>query len=247
MNSHLVEIIARKKKEVEKLCHRPSFKDALTAPGLSVIAEIKRKSPSKGHISEIRDPVALAQSYQAGSASAISVLTDKEGFGGSLHDLSAVSAACPNMPVLRKDFIVHPLQLIESMRAGADAVLLIVAVLQQQTADFIKEAKRLHLDVLVEVHTEAELEIALNAEADIIGINNRNLNTFEVDLKTAEHLVKNIPAGIIKVAESGIKRPEDTRLMHELGFDAVLIGEALVQCNEINAFIRLAKGHHGTD
>ena len=158
----------------------------------------------------------------------LSVLTD-EAFSGSLNDLHAVSQALPGCPILRKDFIVDLRQLQESKRYGATAVLLIVAVLGEETALFLKEAEKLGLDVLVEVHDEEELQIALNAGARMIGVNNRNLSTFEVDLAVAERLAPLIPSHLIKVAESGIHTHEDAQRMRKSGYDAVLVGEALVR------------------
>lgn len=241
MHRKLDEILARKQKEVDRLRPYPSLKKALAQPGLSVIAEIKRKSPSTGFIGDIPEPRLLAEQYQKSGANAISILTDKDGFNGSLQDLSQVSLAIQEMPLLRKDFIIDPLQIEQSLRAGAHAVLLIVAALKGRIGEFIQEARRLHLETLVEVHTEFELETALKAGAEVIGVNNRDLNTFKVDLAVSERLIKLMPNHVIKVSESGIKTPRDAQSMHQLGFDAVLIGEALVQSNDVTQFIREAK------
>jgi indole-3-glycerol phosphate synthase len=220
MHNHLEKILARKKEEVKNL--------HLKGNKLSVIAEIKRASPSRGDLAPIADPVLLARQYRAGGAAMLSVLTD-EAFSGSLNDLHTVSQALPGCPILRKDFIVDLRQLQESKRYGATAVLLIVAVLGEETALFLKEAESLGLDVLVEVHDEEELQIALNAGARMIGVNNRNLSTFEVDLAIAERLAPLIPSHLIKVAESGIHTPEDAQRMRRAGYDAILVGEALVR------------------
>jgi len=205
---------------------------------LNVIAEIKRKSPSKAALAEIKDPVALARQYVIGGAKAISVLTDQKGFAGSLDDLRAVKAALPNVPVLRKDFIIDSVQIKESVAAGADAILLIVAVLGSKLGALFQEARSYGLDVLVEVHTKEELDIALDVGADIIGINNRNLDTFEVDIKNSLDLVMSIPEGIVTVAESGISDLNIVRRLQQAGFDAVLIGEALVTADDPIAWIQ---------
>ncbi len=218
------------------------FKSALAKPGCSVIAEIKRRSPSKAFLADIENPVELAMRYVSGGAAAISVLTDQVGFNGSIEDLKNV-AQWVQVPLLRKDFIIDEVQLIEARAAGAAAVLLIVAMLGQQTAPLLAKARALGLDVLVEVHTHAETEIAIAAGADIIGINNRNLSTFEVDVNTGKELVGLIPDTIIKVADSGIHDVLLAKEMAACGFDAVLIGEALVQSKAPEDFIN-AVGQH---
>lgn len=225
MHNYLDKILARKKQEVELLKETRTLKTAR----FSVIAEIKRKSPSVGEIKTIEDPVLLAAKYASGGASAFSVLTDGEGFGGSLRDLRRVAEAFPHMPILRKDFIIDPLQLIETVKCGATAVLLIVSALGERTREMLQMAKAMGLEVLVEVHDKEELKIAIEAGADIIGVNNRNLTTFEIDLKTAEELSPLIPKHVFKIAESGVKTAHDALRMKKAGYNCVLVGEALVR------------------
>lgn len=216
-----------------------SFKQAIQASSFSVIAEIKRQSPSKGMLAPIPDPSALAERYILSGASALSVLTDQPFFGGSLHDLIQVAryAAKQNIPVLRKDFIVDAIQIAEAALSGASAVLLIVAVLGNKIKPLLEFAHSLQLDVLVEIHDENELQIALSSGADIIGINNRDLKTFVVDTEHALNLRKEIPDHIIKVAESGITQPLLANRYRDAGFHAVLIGEALVKSDNPKQFI----------
>jgi indole-3-glycerol phosphate synthase len=202
---------------------------AFRGPGLSVIAEVKRRSPSKGDLADIADPAALARSYAAGGADAISVLTEARRFNGSLDDLRAVRAAV-DTPLLRKDFIVTGYQLLEARAAGADLALLIVAALDDPTlARLHDEARALGLTVLVEVHDEAEIDRALAIGAELVGINARNLKTLEVDLDTFGRLVKRLPDDVVKVAESGIGGPDDAARHAAEGADVVLVGEALVK------------------
>jgi indole-3-glycerol phosphate synthase len=202
---------------------------AFRAPGLSVIAEVKRRSPSKGDLAEIPDPAALARSYAEGGADAISVLTEARRFGGSLDDLRAVRAAV-DTPLLRKDFIVSTYQLLEARAAGADLVLLIVAALDDATlARLHAEARELGLTVLVEVHDDAEIARALDAGAELVGVNARNLKTLEVDPDTFGRLVGRLPEGVVRVAESGITGPDDAARYAAEGADVVLVGEALVK------------------
>lgn len=203
-----------------------AFVRALRQPGLAVVAEVKRRSPSAGAIAPIPDPAALARAYAAGGAVAVSVLTEPERFGGSLGDLEAVARAV-RVPVLRKDFLLDPLQLAEAAEAGAGAVLLIVAALGGRTAAMLAASGRLGLEALVEAHDEAELDAALAAGALVVGVNSRDLRTFAVDLRVAERLRPRIPAGVVAVAESGVRTPEDARRLREAGYDAVLVGEAL--------------------
>ncbi len=202
---------------------------ALRAPGLGVIAEVKRSSPSKGALAPIDDPAALAAEYEAGGASAISVLTEARRFGGSLDDLAAVRAAV-RVPLLRKDFVVTEYQLWEGRAAGADLALLIVAALSQaQLAGFLELAGRLGVTCLVETHTADEVRRALDAGAELIGVNNRNLKTLEVDLSHFQELAELVGPGPVKVAESGILGTDDAVRMREAGADAVLVGELLVR------------------
>jgi indole-3-glycerol phosphate synthase len=203
----------------------PSFR----APGLSLIAEVKRRSPSKGALADIPDPAALAAAYAAGGAEAISVLTEERRFSGSLADLYAVRAAVPT-PILRKDFIVTQYQLLEARAGGADLALLIVAALDDAAlADLFATASGLGLTVLVEVHDEAEVERALAIGTELLGVNARNLKTLEVDPDAFGRLVALVPPGVVKVAESGIGGPADAGRYAELGADVVLVGEALVK------------------
>jgi indole-3-glycerol phosphate synthase len=202
---------------------------AFRAPGLSVIAEVKRRSPSKGDLADIPDPAALARSYAAGGADAISVLTEERRFGGSLDDLRSVRAAV-DTPLLRKDFIVSTYQLLEARAAGADLVLLIVAALDDATlAQLHAEARELGLTVLVEVHDEPEIARALEVGAELVGVNARNLKTLDVDPDTFGRLVGLLPADVVKVAESGITGPDDAARYAAEGADVVLVGEALVR------------------
>jgi indole-3-glycerol phosphate synthase len=202
---------------------------AFRSPGLSVIAEVKRRSPSKGDLADIPDPAALARSYAAGGADAISVLTEGRRFNGSLDDLRAVRAAV-DTPLLRKDFIVTNYQLLEARAAGADLVLLIVAALDDATLVRLhQEARALGLTVLVEVHDEPEIERALAAGAELVGVNARNLKTLEVDPDTFGRLVGLLPDGVVRVAESGISGPDDAARYAAEGADVVLVGEALVR------------------
>jgi indole-3-glycerol phosphate synthase len=194
---------------------------AFRGPGLSVIAEVKRRSPSKGDLAEIADPAALASSYAAGGADAISVLTEQRRFNGSLADLYAVRAAV-RTPILRKDFIVSDYQLLEARAGGADLALLIVA-------DLYSTAVGLGLTVLVEVHDEHEVERALAIGTDLLGVNARNLKTLEVDPDAFGRLVGLVPEDVVKVAESGISGPNDATRYAALGADVVLVGEALVK------------------
>ena len=205
------------------------FRRALAlTPELAVIAEVKRRSPSKGALAESLDPAALAAAYAHGGASCISVLTDEEFFGGSVADLQAVRDATA-LPVLRKDFTVDPRDIADARLMGADAVLLIVAVLDElELVEFVDLATELHLDALVEVHDEPELEQALEAGATLIGVNQRDLYTFEVDTDRAERMAKAVPAGMVKIAESGIRDAADVERLALAGYDAILVGEALV-------------------
>lgn len=201
---------------------------ALTAPGLSVIAEVKRSSPSKGALAPIDDPAALAGEYAAGGAAAISVLTEARRFGGSLADLAAVRAAVAT-PLLRKDFVVTEYQLWEGRAAGADLALLIVAALTDaELTAFLALGDELGITCLVEAHTADEVRRAVDAGSELIGVNNRNLKTLDVDLAAFEQLAGLVPAAAVKVAESGILGLADAQRMADAGADAVLVGEALV-------------------
>lgn len=201
----------------------------LRRPGMSVIAEVKRTSPSKGDLAPIANPAALAADYEAGGASVISVLTEERRFNGSLADLDAVRARV-GIAVLRKDFMVTEYQIFEAKAHGADLILLIVAALSQdELVSMLALAQSLGLSVLVEVHDEEETHRAVAAGATIIGVNARNLKTLEVDRGTFERLAPLIPDTCIKVAESGVRDGDDVRYYASLGADAVLVGESLVK------------------
>jgi indole-3-glycerol phosphate synthase len=201
---------------------------ALKADGVSVIAEVKRASPSKGAMAAIDDPAALAGDYEAGGARVISVLTEQRRFGGSLDDLAAVRRAV-QVPLLRKDFVVSSYQLWEARAYGADLALLIVAALEQTVlVSLIERAQSIGLLPLVEVHTEEELDRALEAGATVIGVNARDLGTLEVDRAVFARLAPLIPDGIVKIAESGVRGPHDLLAYAAAGADAVLVGESLV-------------------
>ena len=205
---------------------------------VAVIAECKRRSPSKGDLAPDLDPVAAAVAYEAGGAAALSVLTDAPYFGGSLADLEAARDAC-SIPVLRKDFTIDPLQIVEARGAGADAVLLIVAAIPDDAllADLHTVALEWGLAVLVEAHTEDEIDRALRAGARIVGVNSRDLSTFAEDLSVAQRLATRIPGDVVGVAESAIRSRDDAARMAAAGFDAVLVGEALVRSADPGALV----------
>ncbi len=212
---------------------RPSgerrFRDALNGEGVGVIAEFKRRSPSAGLLREQPDLAAIVSAYERGGAVAVSILTEGPNFEGTLADLRAARGVC-DLPLLRKDFIVDAYQLHEALGAGADAVLLIVAALTpQELASLYTVARALGLDVLVEVHDREELRGALELGAEIIGVNNRDLRDFSVDLARTEALMDEIPAGVTVVSESGIAGAEQVRRLHECGVQAVLVGESLMR------------------
>lgn len=244
----LDEILATKRDEVTML-HRPEVRDLLRARALDadlprdfatalrpavgtlgVVAEIKRRSPSKGDLAPELDPAVTAQAYAAGGASCLSVLTDQPWFGGTVDDLLAARAAC-DLPVLRKDFTIDEVQVYETRAIGADAVLLIVAALPDDTLlrDLHDLAVGLGLAVLVETHDDTELERALNLGARIVGVNARNLGTFTEDLGIGERLASRVPADVVAIAESAIRSVDDATRMAGAGFDAVLVGEMLVK------------------
>lgn len=251
----LDEILVTKRDEVTVL-RRPETRDllrrhALEAPAprdlaaalrpgdgtLAVIAEIKRRSPSKGELAPDLDPAALASEYAAGGAAALSVLTDRPYFGGSVADLQAARDAC-SLPVLRKDFVIDAVQVDESRAIGADAILLIVAAVDDERLhDLHAYAVELGLAVLVEAHDDAEVERALDAGARIVGVNSRSLQTFGEDLGTAERLRGRIPSDVVAVAESAIRSAADAARMQAAGFDAILVGEALVRADDPTALV----------
>ncbi|MGD0373959.1 MAG: indole-3-glycerol phosphate synthase TrpC [Streptosporangiaceae bacterium] len=210
---------------------QPSPRDALAALGgddVAVIAEVKRASPSKGALAAIADPATLAMDYEAGGARVISVLTEPRRFGGSLEDLAAVREAV-GVPLLRKDFVISSYQLWEARSRGADMVLLIVAALEQNAlVSLVERAVSIGMVPLVEVHTEAELDRAVESGARVVGVNARNLATLKVDRGVFGRLAPRIPDGIVKVAESGVRGPHDLLAYAAAGADAVLVGESLV-------------------
>ena len=219
------------------------FARALASPGLSVIAEIKRRSPSKGTLAPgDLDPALLAKSYEEGGAACLSVLTDGPHFGGSADDLGRACAAV-DLPVLRKDFTVDARDVCDARLMGADAVLLIAAALDgDELARFHSLARRLGLDALVEVHDERELAAALDIGATLIGVNQRDLVSFDVDHDRAARMAGAIPDGIVKVAESGVRGAPDAARLADAGFDAVLVGEHLVTSTDPASAIRALRG-----
>jgi indole-3-glycerol phosphate synthase len=219
------------------------FNEALVRPGLSVIAEFKRRSPSAGQLArEEVDVAGQVAAYERGGAAALSVLTDEPHFGGSLADLRAARAAC-GLPIIRKDFVVDPYQLYEAAVNGADAVLLIVAALgDRDLRSLYEEARSIDLDCLVEVHDGEEMERALEAGSEVIGINNRNLDDMSVDINTTYELMPNVPAGKTVVAESGISGRAELEELERVGVDAVLIGGALMAALDPEAKVRELTG-----
>jgi indole-3-glycerol phosphate synthase len=214
------------------------FARALREPGLSVIAEVKRRSPSKGDLAADLDPAEVAVAYAAGGAACLSVLTDANHFGGSSADLQAARKAV-DLPVIRKDFTVALHDVYDARLMGADAVLLIAAALNDdELAEFSAAASTVGLTALFEIHDEAELQRALAVEAQVIGVNQRDLVTFEVDQDRAVRMAPQIPAGLVRVAESGVRGPEDASVLYRAGFDAVLVGESVVTAGERSAAVR---------
>ena len=224
------------------------FSEALTRPGISVIAEHKRRSPSAGEIRAGATVTEIVEAYERGGAAALSILTEQRHFGGSLEDLREALAASA-LPILRKDFIVDPYQVYESAVAGADAILLIVAALDDDDLGLLyREAEGLDLDVLVEVHDEDELERALEiVDADVIGINNRDLVDFSVDVERTYELLSDVPAGKTVVSESGFHTRDQLDDLERVGVDAVLIGEALMRAPDVEEACRDLTGVEGTE
>ena len=225
------------KRKAEKARPPRDVVAALSGPGVSVIAEIKRASPSKGHLADIPDPAALANEYVAGGASMVSVLTEPTKFEGSLEDLAAVTSSV-EVPVLCKDFILTSYQLWEARAAGADMALLIVAALDQNAlVALIERSQSIGLTPLVEVHDAAELQRALDADAPIIGINARNLQSLEISRDSVVRLAPKVPEGHLTVAESGIRGPHDLLSYAYAGVDAVLVGQSLVTSESPQALV----------
>ena len=205
---------------------------------LAVITEIKRRSPSRGALNQDLDPIQIAQQYEQGGASCLSVLTDSEFFGGSTEDLQQARSN-GGLPVLRKDFTVSQNDVCDARIMGADCVLLIVAALSvKELTEFKKLADELSLDTLVEVHDEPELEIALNIGASMIGVNQRDLKTFEVDHQRAVHMATQMPTSVVRVAESGVRTRADAQSLRDAGYHAILVGESLVTSSNIATSVR---------
>ena len=223
------------------------FAEALIRPGVSIIAEHKRRSPSAGEIREGSSVGEVASAYERGGAAALSILTEGPHFGGALEDLRAARDASV-LPILRKDFVVDPYQVYETAAWGADAMLLIVAALApDELAALHREARGLDLDVLVEVHSEPELEAALEVDADVIGINNRDLTDFSVDVERTHELLADVPAGKTVVSESGFHSREQLEELERIGVDAVLVGESLMRTPDPEAAVRTLLGVPGEE
>lgn len=249
--SFLSEIIERKRRRIASAKQttppggfelRPNshrFRQALLRDGINVIAEFKRRSPSKGVIRADADLKQIVQSYAAGGAAAISVLTEEDYFSGSLDDLRAAKKSV-NLPVLRKDFIVDEYQVYESAAAGADAVLLIVAALEDEQLRRLRRLieDELGMDALIEVHTREEMQRAIACGANLIGVNNRNLHTFEVSLETSLSLAANAPPGVVLISESGLTNATDLARLHAAGYHGFLIGESLMRSEDPEAALR---------
>ncbi len=248
-------IVARKKQEVAKLRAEGvrildqqldpprGFMRALTqSHTIAVIAELKKASPSKGVICPDFSPGAIAASYEQGGAEALSVLTDEKFFQGSLDYIPLVRQTV-KLPVIRKDFIIHELQILQSSMYGADAILLIAAILdREQIRDYLQMGSEMGMDVLVEVHDEKELEKSLKAQSSLIGINNRDLRDFSIDLHTTIRLRREIPASIPVVSESGIKDRKDMQMLERHGVTAVLVGETLIRSGDRAETLRQLRG-----
>jgi indole-3-glycerol phosphate synthase len=259
MNQILDRIVESKKREVRcKKQERPLsellsviqglpaprlfFEDLIHEKAVAIIAEIKRASPSAGILRQDFDPVSIAKTYKKNGARAISILTEEKYFNGKLSYLNQVRKEV-NLPLLRKDFVLDPYQVVEARAAGADAVLLILSILsKEQGFELVVTTREFKLDLLVEVHTAEELQRALSYGCRVIGINNRNLTTFEVDLNTTERLFSAIPKEVVVISESGIKQKQDVEKLGQLGVDAVLIGETLMRQKDVGAALRQFSG-----
>ena len=219
-----------------------SFRDALKKDGISLISEVKKASPSKGVIDPVFDYISIAEDYERAGADAVSCLTEPKWFLGSREIFEDIRKSI-SLPLLRKDFTVDEYQIYEARAMGADAVLLITAILEaERLKDYIETAKGLGLDALVEAHDEKEIEISLKAGADIIGVNNRNLKDFSMNLGNASSLRSLVPDGVVFVAESGIRNRDDVRKMEESGADAVLVGETLMRAADRKREVNVLKG-----
>jgi indole-3-glycerol phosphate synthase len=234
--------LAELEREAGVLPEGRPFAEALARPGTSLIAEHKRRSPSAGAIREGGSCAELVQAYERGGAAAVSVLTEEAHFGGSLADLVEARAAI-HLPILRKDFTIDPYQLYEAKAAGADAVLLVVgSMAPEELGQLSIEADALDLDAIVEVSTEEELETALEWDVDVLGINNRNLEDFSVDIERTFNLLHDVPTGKVVVSESGIHTREQIEALEGVGVDAVLIGEGLIRAPDPEAAVRELTG-----
>ncbi len=245
----LLKIVETKKSEIKgtrrekpflirKIKETPpalDFEGALSGEGLSVIAEIKKASPSAGIISSHFRPLEIAMAYRKGGADAVSILTDETYFKGSIGLITLVRNTLKSIPILRKDFIIDDSQIYETRAYGADTFLLIAGILsRQQLGEFISLGRELGMEPLVEVHTESELAAAVECGSHVIGVNNRNLHTFELNTTLSKKLVTQIPACVTAVSESGIKSARDTAFLHSIGFNAVLVGETLMRSGKEN-------------
>jgi len=253
----LARIVSRKREELEwkrpqsrslaqsaelQSRQRRDFGSAISRRAPALIAEIKKASPSKGLLDPDFNPAARARQYFQGGAAALSVLTDRDFFQGSLSDLKTARAAAP-IPVLRKDFTIDELDVVEAAASGADAILLIAAILEtEQLRRFRQLAEQYHMAALVEVHEEAELERAVESGAAIIGVNNRDLRTFEVSLETSLRLAGRIPSSAVKVSESGIHLREDVALLESAGYRAFLVGERLMKASDPGEALKALRG-----
>src|ERR1041385_1447011 len=242
----LSEIIAKKRERVREAktrAHPHSFRRALEKDGVNIIAEFKRRSPSKGMIREGANPIEIARAYFAGGAVAMSVLTEEDYFAGSLDDLRQVKSAV-DLPVLRKDFIVEEYQVYESAAAGADAILLIVAALDDESLARLRRLAEdeLQMDALVEVHTSDDMKRAKAAGATLIGVNNRDLRTFVTSLDTSLRLAREAPADALLISESGLNNAADLQRLYEAGYRGFLIGETLMRADDPAAELRRCRG-----
>jgi indole-3-glycerol phosphate synthase len=239
--------LAELEREAEARPEGRPFLEALARPGTSLIAEHKRRSPSAGEIRAGAGVTDIVRAYERGGAAALSILTEERHFGGSLDDLREARAAS-DLPILRKDFTLDPYQLVEARAVGADAVLLVVGSLERdELAWLFQEARALDLDALVEVHDDAELEAALEIDADLLGINNRDLQDFSVDIAKTFDLLVDVPAGKTVVSESGIVYREQVEELERVGVDAVLVGETLMRAADPEAACReLTRGEEPT-